>query len=137
MILTVFVAAVAILLVPGKVSAYGGAHVGYTHVGPNGCYHVGATEAHGGYGGGAAYAGGGGSSARAGAYAYGMRGGQGFGPTGTGFGGAGGYSYAAGYSGGAAAGGAHVSYNTDTSAGEREVLWQLKPLQPVFAGVLA
>lgn len=33
----------AALLTPAKVDAYGAAHVGYTHVGPNGVYHTGET----------------------------------------------------------------------------------------------
>ena len=47
------------LLTPAEAAAYGAAHVGYTHVGPQGVYHAGATEtAGGGYhyeAGGAAY----------------------------------------------------------------------------------
>lgn len=38
-------AVLAIMLTPAKVDAYGAAHVGYTHVGPNGVYHVGETAA--------------------------------------------------------------------------------------------
>jgi hypothetical protein len=34
-------------LLPATVHAYGAAHVGYTHVGPNGVYHTGETVAHG------------------------------------------------------------------------------------------
>ena len=34
-------------LLPAAVHAYGAAHVGYTHVGPNGVYHTGETVAHG------------------------------------------------------------------------------------------
>jgi len=41
------VAAVAVLLMPSPVDAYGACHVGYTHVGPNGVQHYGATAAHG------------------------------------------------------------------------------------------
>jgi hypothetical protein len=99
MILTVFAAALAGALLPGQVSAYGGAHVGYTHVGPNGCYHVGATEVHGGYGGG-------GGAAYGGARVGGAYGGGGAAY--------GGYHYSAGYAGGAAGGaavgGAHYGY---------------------------
>ena len=35
--------ALAALLTPTQVDAYGAAHVGYTHVGPNGVQHYGAT----------------------------------------------------------------------------------------------
>src|SRR5947207_5532318 len=49
------VAALAAVLMPSKVDAYGAAHVGYTHVGPSGVYHTGKTAA---YGPGGAYAGG-------------------------------------------------------------------------------
>ncbi len=98
-VLSVVVAGLAVLLTPCEVFAYGCAHVGYTHVGPNGVYHAGATEAggyRGGYGGGAAYGG---------AYH------AGYGGT-AGYGGAayGGYHYSAGYSGGAAYGGYHYGY---------------------------
>jgi hypothetical protein len=55
-ILPAVVAALAALLTPSVAGAYGAAHVGYTHVGPNGVYHAGATEVRGGYGG-AAYGG--------------------------------------------------------------------------------
>lgn len=48
--LAVIVAALLVVGLPSEVSAYGAAHVGYTHVGPNGVYHTGATTA-GGYGG--------------------------------------------------------------------------------------
>lgn len=34
-----------VLLTPISADAYGAAHVGYTHVGPNGAYHVGGTAA--------------------------------------------------------------------------------------------
>jgi hypothetical protein len=37
------VAALAILLLPSRVDAWGAAHVGYTHVGPRGVYHTGRT----------------------------------------------------------------------------------------------
>src|SRR5207302_4371707 len=46
-ILSVVVAAVAGLLTPSEAGAYGAAHVGYTHVGPNGVYHTGKTAAAG------------------------------------------------------------------------------------------
>jgi hypothetical protein len=47
---------VATLLQAGQVLGYGGYHAGYTHVGPSGVYHAGATVG-GGYGGGASHAG--------------------------------------------------------------------------------
>jgi hypothetical protein len=56
-------AALVVLLAPSKVDAWGGAHVGYTHVGPYGVYHTGRTV---GYGPGGFYEGG-----RTGAYGYG------------------------------------------------------------------
>ena len=46
-ILLAVVAALAALLTPSAVDAYGAAHVGYTHVGPNGVQHYGATEVRG------------------------------------------------------------------------------------------
>lgn len=105
MILPVVVATLAALLTPSDIRAYGAAHVGYTHVGPNGAYHVGETAARGPYGG---YAGG-----RSEAYGYGggaYRAGYGEAYH-AGYGGAyGGYHYSAGYSGGAAYGGVHYGY---------------------------
>jgi len=38
------------MLTYSDAQAWGGAHVGYTHVGPNGVYHCGATSVHGPYG---------------------------------------------------------------------------------------
>jgi hypothetical protein len=103
-ILPTVVAALAVLLAPSVVDAYGAAHVGYTHVGPNGVYHTGATAVAGPRG---DYAGG-----HTGAYGYG--GAQyhaGYGAA-AGYGGAaaGGYHYTTGYAGGAAVGGAHYEY---------------------------
>ena len=45
-------AALLVLALPAEVDAYGAAHYGYTHVGPNGVYHTGGTAAYGprGYG---------------------------------------------------------------------------------------
>src|SRR5215472_17093153 len=57
------VAALAVLLTPSKLDAWGAAHVGYTHVGPGGVYHAGRTVAAGP---GGVYAGG-----RVGAAGYG------------------------------------------------------------------
>src|SRR5262245_31135957 len=90
MTLTIVVA-LAVLLTPSKVDAWGAAHVGVTRVGPGGVYHAGRTVAAGpggvyaggrafgaGYGGG--YAGGyryGGGYA--GGYRYGGYGGVGYG----------------------------------------------------------
>jgi hypothetical protein len=37
------VAALAILLIPSRLDAWGAAHVGFTHVGPGGVYHAGRT----------------------------------------------------------------------------------------------
>lgn len=103
LVLPVAMAALAALLTPSEVRAYGAAHVGYTHVGPNGVYHTGETVARGpggvyeggrtgavGYGGGAYHAGYGGAAVGGAAY--------------------GGYHYSAGYAGGAAYGGARYGY---------------------------
>jgi hypothetical protein len=90
-------AALVALAVPSEVKAYGAAHVGYTHVGPNGAYHTGRTVASGP---GGTYAGGRTTAHGAGGAAY--RGGAAVG--GARYGGgaaAGGYRY----SGGAAVGG--------------------------------
>ena len=87
--------AAAALLTPSDVNAYGAAHVGYTHVGPNGVQHYGATEVRGPGGtyGSAHY----GATSSGGAhYGYG--------------GASGGYHYDTRYSGGAAAGGYHYGY---------------------------
>src|SRR5262245_66598529 len=78
------VAALATLLMPSKVDAWGAAHVGYTHVGPAGVYHTGRTVAAGPSG---VYAGG-----RTGAY------------------GAYGGAYRAGYGGAVGYGGAYGGY---------------------------
>ena len=96
------VAALAALLTPSRVGAWGAAHVGYTHVGPGGVYHAGRTVAAGP---GGAYAGG-----RTGAYgAYGGAYRTGYGGA-VGYGGAAGYHYSAGYAGGAAYGAARYGY---------------------------
>ena len=95
-------AALAVLLMPTKVDAWGAAHVGYTHAGPNGVYHTGRTVAAGP---GGVYAGGrtGAVGAYGGAYRGGYRGA-------VGYGGAAGYRYGGGYTGGAAYGGARYGY---------------------------
>src|SRR6516165_6452226 len=66
------VAALAALLTPSKVDAWGAAHVGYTHVGPGGVYHTGRTVAAGP---GGVYAGG--RTGAVGAYGGTYRGGYG------------------------------------------------------------
>jgi hypothetical protein len=43
-------AALLTLLTPTEARAWGVRHVGYTHVGPYGAYHVGGTAVRGGYG---------------------------------------------------------------------------------------
>jgi hypothetical protein len=100
------VAALAALLTPSQVGAWGAAHVGYTHVGPGGVYHTGRTVAAGP---GGVYAGGrtGAVGAYGGAYHAGYAGGVGYGGAyrggyvgGVGYGGYGGYyggAYRAGY----------------------------------------
>src|SRR4051794_8747464 len=62
-VLPAAVAVLALLATPSGAGAWGAAHVGYTHVGPNGVYHAGRTAA---VGPGGAYSGG-----HAGAYGYG------------------------------------------------------------------
>jgi hypothetical protein len=84
-------AILAVLALPSDGSAYGAAHVGYTHVGPNGVYHTGETAYRGP---GGVYAGG-----RTGAYGYGgaeYRGGYGYRYTPS-YGGASGGAYRYGY----------------------------------------
>ena len=46
-LLPAIAAALAALLMPTPADAYGAAHVGYTHVGPNGVYHASDTVARG------------------------------------------------------------------------------------------
>jgi hypothetical protein len=100
--------ALAALLTPSEAGAYGAAHVGYTHVGPNGVYHTGET----------AVAGPGGVAVGGRTTAVGAGGGAyhaGYGAADTRYGGAavGGaaYHYSPSYYGGAAAGGAvHYDY---------------------------
>ena len=96
------VAALAALLMPSKVDAWGAAHVGYTHVGPGGVYHTGRTVAAGP---GGVYAGG--RTGAVGAYGGTYRAGYG---GAVGYGGAAGYHYSAGYAGGAAYGAARYGY---------------------------
>jgi heterogeneous nuclear ribonucleoprotein A1/A3 len=96
------------LLVSSRALAFGGCHAEYTHVGPNGVYHVQGTEVHGGgaYGGGAygggAYGGGGYHAEYAGGY-HTTGGGAAYGGAA-----AGGYHYSPSYSGGAAGGDVRV-----------------------------
>ena len=101
-VLLVAVAALVALLMPTKVDAYGAAHVGYTHVGPNGVYHTGRTAVAGP---GGVYAGG-----HTGAYGYGgATYHTGYGAA-AGYGAAGGYHYTGAGYGGAAAGGYRYGY---------------------------
>jgi len=103
-VLLMAVAALAALLTPSELRAYGAAHVGYTHVGPNGVYHTGETVARGP--GGGVYAGGRTTAAGSGGGAYHA----GYGAAAGGGAAYGGYHYSAGYSGGAAYAGAHYGY---------------------------
>jgi heterogeneous nuclear ribonucleoprotein A1/A3 len=102
------VAALAALLMPSRLEAWGAAHVGYTHVGPGGVYHTGRTVAAGP---GGVYAGGrtGAYGAYGGAYRAGYAGGVGYGGAyGARYGAVG---YGGGYYGGGAAyGGARYGY---------------------------
>jgi hypothetical protein len=104
-ILAALAAAFLTLATTPEAWAWGAAHVGYTHVGPNGDYHYGRTEVYGG--GTDAYRGGGYDAYRGGSYdAY--RGGtaaSGYRYTGTPAGGAYEYRYAA-----TPAGGVRVGY---------------------------
>jgi hypothetical protein len=99
--------AVAALLTPSEAAAYGAAHVGYTHVGPNGVYHTGETAVSGPRG---SYETGRTTAVGAGGGAYHSE--QGAGRTEYGGGAYGGasYHYSPSYYGGAAAGGAHYDY---------------------------
>jgi hypothetical protein len=92
---TLLACAIAVLAILGmqpSARAWRGGHVGYTHVGPNGAYHVGATGYRTGYGGyGGYHASGyheggyggygyrGGYDSYRGGYGYGSRGGYGYG----------------------------------------------------------
>src|SRR5262245_28288936 len=99
-ILPATVAALAALLLPSEVGAYGAAHVGYTHVGPNGVYHTGETAVagpRGVYAGGRTEAYGVGGAAYRGGAAYEARPGGAYGAVGD-------YRYVPSY-GGAAYGG--------------------------------
>jgi len=49
-ILAALTATTIVLFLASEAKAWGAAHVGYTHVGPNGAYHYGRTEAAGPYG---------------------------------------------------------------------------------------
>jgi hypothetical protein len=99
--------ALVALLTPSEAGAYGAAHVGYTHVGPNGVYHTGETAVSGPRGvyeggrttavgaeGGAYHAGYGAADTRYGGAAYGGAA----------------YRYSPTYYGGAAAGAVHYDY---------------------------
>src|SRR5271166_5009218 len=101
MLKQIFLAATATILMlsasPSEVNAYGAAHVGYTHVGPNGVYHTGETVAAGPHGvyetGHTTAAGYGGAEYRGAEYRGGAT-----------YGAAAGYRYAPSYYGGAAVG---------------------------------
>lgn len=95
--------ALTALVASTRVDAYGAAHVGYTHVGPNGVYHTGETVAAGP---GGVYAGG-----RTTAAGYGgvYRGGAVATPYGAAYGGAA-YHYSPSYYGRTAYGGASYGY---------------------------
>jgi hypothetical protein len=101
LVLAAVAAALVVLVLPAGASAWGGAHVGYTHVGPGGVYHTGATAYRGPYGGGGYHYGGGYGGYGGGGYRYG--GGYHSG----GYGGYGGGYHYGGYGGGYAAGGYH------------------------------
>jgi len=93
-ILPAVAVALSALLTPSEVGAYGAAHVGYTHVGPNGVQHYGATAVatpHGDY-----------STQHA--SAYGASGGAYHAASGTAATTAGGYHYDTRYYGGATTG---------------------------------
>jgi hypothetical protein len=98
-------AALVTLLVSSQAQAWGGYHVGYTHVGPGGAYHYGRTVGYGGYGGysGAHYGayGYGGASRYGYHYSYGERYGGGY---------SGGYHYSPSYYGGYHYGGVRYGY---------------------------
>lgn len=96
-----------VVFTPSTASAYGAAHVGYTHAGPNGVYHTGATAVSGPrgdyYGGHTSAYGTGGGAYHSGSGAA------------VGYGGAAGYHYSTGYTdrgygGGAAYGTARYGY---------------------------
>jgi hypothetical protein len=101
-LLPVLAAALVTLLVASQAQAWGGFHVGYTHVGPGGVYHYGRTVGYGGYGGYGGY--------RYGGYGYGGAYRYGYGDR---FGGAyyGGYHYAPSYYGGYHYGGVRYGYD--------------------------
>jgi hypothetical protein len=106
-VMLVAAGALAALLTPSEAGAYGAAHVGYTHVGPNGVYHTGETAVSGPRG---TYEGG--RTTAVGAEGGAYRGG--YGAVDTRYGGAavGGaeYRYSPTYYGGAAAGAVHYDY---------------------------
>ena len=111
-----FLALAATALVLGtsaKAHAWGAAHVGYTHVGPSGVQHYGATAARGPYG----------SYSGSHASAYGASGGayhEGGYSSASRYGGnssSGYHSYSGGYSSGYAAGGYHYGTTSSYSSG--------------------
>jgi hypothetical protein len=104
--LVVIAAGLLVLVLPAVASAYGAAHVGYTHVGPNGVYHTGETAVRGP---GGTYA-----TGHTGAYGAGgatYHSGYSAGATSGGaYGAAGGYRYTPSYGGAYGAAGAHYGY---------------------------
>ena len=101
-VLLVAAGAVAVLLAPSQARAYGAAHVGYTHVGPNGVYHTGETAVAGPRG---AAVGGQTTAVGAGGSAYHSEYGAGRTEYGGAAAGGASYHYSPSYYGGAAAGG--------------------------------
>jgi len=87
------VAVLAMLICPTDAHAWGVRHVGYTHVGPYGAYHVGGTEYSRGYGGYGGYHYGYGGGAYGYHYGYGAGAAYGYHSYGAGYGG--GYRYGA------------------------------------------
>lgn len=99
----IFAVVLIVLILPAVASAYGAAHVGYTHVGPNGVYHTGATAAYG--------PGGAAATSHTTAVGYGGSAYHSSSGAAVGYGGAAGYHYSAGYSAAGAYGStAHYGY---------------------------
>jgi hypothetical protein len=106
LILTLAAAGLAALLLPREAGAYGAAHVGYTHVGPNGVYHTGETVARGPggtYATGHTTAAGYGGAEYRGGYSYGAERGGAYGTTT-------GYRYVPSYGGATYGGEVHYGY---------------------------
>lgn len=77
LILSAFACTLFCLFTPSEAKSWGAAHVGYTHVGPNGIYHAGATAVRTPYGSGYHY-----GTAGVGGYHYGAAGVGGYGAAG-------------------------------------------------------